>query len=297
MAFDPHDKEKWYFGPLTRQQTEDMLNMEDEVGVFLVRNSSSIQGDLVLCVREDNRVSHYIINKVQQPDNQVRFRIGDQSFRDVPTLLEHYKTVFLDTTTLKRPIQKLDALEKYIAKFDFQGRDPEDLPFKRRDVLYILCKDEEQWWTARNIEGKHGIIPVPYVEPAPSCTQNGHLEGNANLSEHRSSTPPSISLRNEPRGGLNCSSPSAVPSNNNSNGHFKEEVTPSSQTNLERMLPAKARVIQSRIPSPYDKAALRLLVGDIITVTKTNPNGQWEGELNGKVGHFPFTHVAFIEEN
>lgn len=36
-------------------------------------------------------------------------------------------------------------------------------------------------------------------------------------------------------------------------------------------------------------------VGDIITVTKTNINGQWEGELKGRVGHFPFTHVEFID--
>lgn len=27
-----------------------------------------------------------------------------------------------------------------------------------------------------------------------------------------------------------------------------------------------------------------------------NINGQWEGELKGKVGHFPFTHVEFIEQ-
>ena len=26
-------------------------------------------------------------------------------------------------------------------------------------------------------------------------------------------------------------------------------------------------------------------------------NGQWEGELNGKVGHFPFTHVEFIDRS
>jgi proto-oncogene C-crk len=24
-------------------------------------------------------------------------------------------------------------------------------------------------------------------------------------------------------------------------------------------------------------------------------NGQWEGELSGKMGHFPFTHVEFID--
>lgn len=26
-----------------------------------------------------------------------------------------------------------------------------------------------------------------------------------------------------------------------------------------------------------------------------NINGQWEGELKGKTGHFPFTHVEFID--
>lgn len=49
------------------------------------------------------------------------------------------------------------------------------------------------------------------------------------------------------------------------------------------------------MPNAYDKTALKLEVGDIVTVTKMNINGQWEGELNGKVGHFPFTHVEFID--
>lgn len=35
----------------------------------------------------------------------------------------------------------------------------------------------------------------------------------------------------------------------------------------------------------------------MIKVTKTNINGQWEGELNGRTGHFPFIHVKFIDEN
>lgn len=38
-------------------------------------------------------------------------------------------------------------------------------------------------------------------------------------------------------------------------------------------------------------------VGDIIKVTKMNINGQWEGELHGKVGHFPFTHVEFLDSD
>lgn len=54
---------------------------------------------------------------------------------------------------------------------------------------------------------------------------------------------------------------------------------------------------QARVPNAYDKTALKLEIGDIITVTKTNINGQWEGELNGKTGYFPFTHVEFLDND
>jgi hypothetical protein len=39
-----------------------------------------------------------------------------------------------------------------------------------------------------------------------------------------------------------------------------------------------------------------LQAGEIILVTKQNENGLWEGKLNGKSGHFPFTHVELIED-
>ena len=66
---------------------------------------------------------------------------------------------------------------------------------------------------------------------------------------------------------------------------------------FQRKLPAYARVKQARVPNAYDKTALRLDVGDVVKVTKMSINGQWEGELNGKVGHFPFTHVEFIDNS
>ncbi|XP_037942306.1 adapter molecule Crk-like [Teleopsis dalmanni] len=70
------------------------------------------------------------------------------------------------------------------------------------------------------------------------------------------------------------------------------------KSDLNRKLPAFARVKQARVPNAYDKTALKLEVGDIIKVTKTNINGQWEGEIKGKKGqgHFPFTHVEFIDD-
>lgn len=36
-------------------------------------------------------------------------------------------------------------------------------------------------------------------------------------------------------------------------------------------------------------------VGDIVKVTRMNISGQWEGEVNGRRGLFPFTHVKIID--
>lgn len=46
----------------------------------------------------------------------------------------------------------------------FLRQDADDLPFKKGEILDVLTKDEEQWWTARNALGMTGQIPVPYVQ-------------------------------------------------------------------------------------------------------------------------------------
>ncbi|XP_050730512.1 adapter molecule Crk-like isoform X2 [Eriocheir sinensis] len=242
----------WYFGQMSRQDATDLLMGERDSGVFLVRDSTSIIGDYVLCVREDTRVSHYIINKIQQSD-QMRYKIGDQMFPDLASLLNFYKMHYLDSTPLIRPVPK--RYEKVIAKYDFDGNDPDDLPFRKGEILTVINKDEEQWWTARNSMNQMGSIPVPYVQK---------YEEGETISTSRSSIQ-------------------------------STDSTPRSKPSLQRKLPAYARVKQARVPNAYDKTALRLEVGDVIKVTKMNINGQWEGELNGKVGHFPFTHVEFID--
>jgi len=255
-TLDPNDRSSWYFGQMSRQDATDLLMTEREGGVFLVRDSTSIQGDYVLCVREDSKVSHYIINKIQR-DDQTRYRIGDQMFPDLPSLLTFYKGHYLDTTPLVRPAPK--RVEKVVAKYDFEGRDAEDLPFKKGEVLTIVKKDEEQWWTARNSLGQTGSIPVPYVQKYEET---------------------------ESRPALGAGGAATV----------AKEAPAKPKINLQRPLPASARVNKARVPNAYDRTALKLEVGDMVSVTKMNINGQWEGELNGKVGHFPFTHVEFLDD-
>jgi len=269
-SFDPYDKSSWYFGTMSRQDATDLLMTEKESGVFLVRDSSTILGDFVLCVREENKVSHYIVNKIQ--GDQTRFRIGDQVFPDIPGLLNFYKLHYLDTTPLVRPAPR--KVEKVIAKYDFNGSDPDDLPFRKGEVLTNESKDEDQWWTARNSLGQTGSIPVPYVQKydEPVIGDSPRVPAS-----HITSPPPPIdSVKSRP---------------------VNDTIRAPMQPVQQRTLPALAVVKQARVPNAYDKTALKLEVGDIVTVTKTNINGQWEGELKGKVGHFPFTHIDFIDDN
>lgn len=126
--FDVHDRSAWYFGQLSRQEASELLMQERDVGVFLVRDSNTSAGDYVLCVKEE-KVSHYIINKVQLGSSTIGdpssggstivYRIGDQSFADLPELLAFYTLHYLDTTPLRRPLTR--RLERVVGKFDFEG--------------------------------------------------------------------------------------------------------------------------------------------------------------------------------
>ena len=96
-------------------------------------------------------------------------------FTDLPSLLNFYKLHYLDTTPLIRPAPK--RVEKVQGKYDFDGSDPDDLPFKKGEILTIVSKDEENWWTARNSLGQTGSIPVPYVAKVGRSTRKCPLTG------------------------------------------------------------------------------------------------------------------------
>lgn len=103
-TFDPHDEDSWFFGFMSRADATDLLTTShNDVGAFLVRESTTAKGDLVLSVKEsDDKISHYIINRVvSDKTQQVCFRIGEQIFFDIPTLLTYYKHNNLDDTPLK----------------------------------------------------------------------------------------------------------------------------------------------------------------------------------------------------
>ena len=71
-------------------------------------------------------------------------------------------------TSFKKQVSSNHSLRdkdiRVIGLYDFHGQDGEDLPFVKGEILTILEKQEEQWWTARNEFGDIGHVPVPYIK-------------------------------------------------------------------------------------------------------------------------------------
>lgn len=198
-----------------------------------------------------------------------RFRIGDQEFEALPTLLEFYKIHYLDTTTLIEPInkakhtgfnspssvgvpQQTEDAEFVRALFDFPGNDEEDLPFRKGDVLRVLEKPEEQWWNAANQDGRSGMIPVPYVEKYRPASPTAAGLGSPVLGTGQGGLIGGV-VGSTDGNGSPLTNPLGDP------GQYAQPVVNTQLPNLQNG-PVYARVIQKRVPNAYDKTALALEV-------------------------------------
>lgn len=85
-------------------------------------------------------------------------------------------------------------------------QDPDDLPFKKGEILCILNKDEDQWWTARNAQGMTGHIPVPYVQKVAALTECSQVT----TPYHFSATQIDDELKERPNSGGPANSASAT---------------------------------------------------------------------------------------
>ena len=54
--------------------------------------------------------------------------------------------------------------ERVRAQFAFTAERDDELTFNVGDVINILCKDDNDWWTGE-LRGKSGLFPSNFVSP------------------------------------------------------------------------------------------------------------------------------------
>lgn len=176
VRFDFLDCFVWYMGLVFCQEVQIWFQGQC-YGMFFVCDFFICFGDYVLLVFENLWVFYYIINLLFN----CCFKIGDQEFDYLLVLLEFYKIYYLDIIIFIEFVFRYlsllmgfvlvfnlfiveDNLEYVWILYDFFGNDVEDLFFKKGEILVIIEKFEEQWWSVWNKDGWVGMIFVFYVE-------------------------------------------------------------------------------------------------------------------------------------
>jgi len=48
--------------------------------------------------------------------------------------------------------------------YDFQGSNPDDLPFQTGEIINVISQSDSGWWEGINSTGKQGFFPATYVQ-------------------------------------------------------------------------------------------------------------------------------------
>lgn len=264
-----------YLGRLTRDRTTKYL-LGKKPGTYLIRDSSSIPGDFVLAVSESGKVSHYIINSIG-----TGYKIGENTFPDLHSIIEFYKNHFLDSTNLTEPLFRVQA------QYPFTGKDAEDLSFKKGDILVVVEQNEEKWWTAMDEQGNKGLIPEPYVkklvdlqpQQQPVSPAQSTVLSNLGNDQRRSMPPPTTTTPD------NSNRRTSVPPN------MRPHPSPAFMGGSMLVRATRKHLM------PYDDSTLAFEKGDIITVLKKQDNGKWFGQLGDRTGYFQFNYVESIPQS
>ncbi|VDN26781.1 unnamed protein product [Gongylonema pulchrum] len=83
----PYATQPWYYGRLSRDETDTLLNARGTDGDFLVRDSESNPGDYSISLKATGRNKHFWV-QVDTVNNS--FKIGTRTFATMDDLLKHY---------------------------------------------------------------------------------------------------------------------------------------------------------------------------------------------------------------
>uniref|UniRef100_A0A1A8J268 Cytoplasmic protein n=1 Tax=Nothobranchius kuhntae TaxID=321403 RepID=A0A1A8J268_NOTKU len=95
----------WYYGDITRQQAECLLNERGEQGDFLIRDSESSPSDFSVSLKAAGKNKHF---KVQLVDGM--YCIGQRRFISMDELVEHYKKAPIFTSEHGEKLYLVKAL-------------------------------------------------------------------------------------------------------------------------------------------------------------------------------------------
>jgi len=147
--------------------------------------------------------------------------------------------------------------ERYIALFDFAGKEESELNLVEGQVITVTEKDESGWFYAVAIDGREGFVPEAFIEPFP------------------------ISDSNKKRAKKGKKSPAPAPA---------KVVQPTTSSENENTLGERYRAL---FDYPGEgESELTMKEGDIVIVTEKDDSGWFFAvSLDGREGFVPKDYI------
>ncbi|KAK6171085.1 hypothetical protein SNE40_019345 [Patella caerulea] len=150
----------WFYGKISRAKAEEILMGPDQIdGAFLVRDSESAPGEFSISVKFGDGVQHFKVLR----DGNGHYFLWVVKFNSINELVEYHRTSSVSRTQsimLKDMVQQPTYVE---AKFDFEPQSQDELAFKKRDIIRVIEKVDENWWKGE-LNAQVGVFPITYVE-------------------------------------------------------------------------------------------------------------------------------------
>lgn len=159
ITMEPHS----YVGKVSRSKAEEMLlQSEQPDGAFLVRNSESAPGEFSITVKFQSGVQHFKVLR----DGGGKYFIWVKKFNSINEIVNYHRSV---TVSRSHEIFFTDMVNHDLevttvrAMFDFDAQGPDELGFRKGDVIQVIQRVDESWWRGQ-LSGQEGMFPVTYVE-------------------------------------------------------------------------------------------------------------------------------------
>ena len=125
--------------------------------------SSHFAGDFSLSVKCGSGVQHFKVLR----DNSGKFFLWVIKFNSLNDLVDYHRTSSISRSSdIKLKDVNLEVCLVQ-AVYDFKAAEPNELEFKRHDVINVLDKSDPNWWEGE-VNQRKGYFPANYTRPYTS---------------------------------------------------------------------------------------------------------------------------------
>lgn len=237
------------------------------------------------CSKKKGQINPQPSPSTLQPIGTRTVRQGSVSGGSISSIPASYSTSsYNELTSATMPSLAASSLPSYMRSlYSYDAQNADELSITEGDMLTIVEPDDGTGWIKAQLGDQVGLVPANYIEYI------NQQDDAASLANTDTAAPASDSYYAAP------TTPPAV-------DQFVDDTTIQNDDILPP--PPPPPMPGSAQPPPptesvvalYDFEAvnaeeLNIRQGDIITVTKKDDSGWWEGILNGQSGIFPSNYV------